>query len=223
MAFEVPSLPAAAPLNPWLSIWYRPRATMRYILNTNPKAYVFGLCFIGTLLESLDRAAGRAIGDRIPFPFVLMLCAVFSMVGTLLGLAIGGRILRWVGGLLGGQGTLEGMQAALGWSSVPSVVGLLIWLPQLALIGPELFTSITPRLDANPMLVLLVLVTAGFELLLGVWSFVIYIKCLAEAHQFSSWHALGVTLIIALPFVLIAACLIIGIGVLTLLGGRVAP
>ncbi|MBV9789930.1 MAG: YIP1 family protein, partial [Chloroflexi bacterium] len=222
MAFEVPSLPAAAPLNPWLSIWIRPRATMRYILNTDPKAYVFGLCFIGTLLESLDRAAGRAIGDNIPFPFVLMLCAVFSLFGTLIGLEIGGRILRWVGGLLGGQGTLEGMKAALGWSSVPSLVGLLIWLPQLVVLGPDLFTTDMPRIDANPMLAMLVLATSGFEILLSAWAFVIYIKCLAEAHQFSSWRALGITLLIALPFVFIAACLIIGIGVLTLLGGRVA-
>lgn len=222
MAFEVPSLPAAAPLNPWLSIWIRPRATMRYILNTDPKAYVFGLCFIGALNQSLDRAVGRGLGDRIAFPFVLLLCAVFALFSALLTLAIGGRVLRWVGGLLGGQGTLDGVQAALGWGNVPSLIGLLIWLPLLVLLGPELFTTNTPRMDANPMLALLLLASSMLQMLLGVWSFVISIKCLAEAHQFSSWRALGVTLIIALPFIFIA-CVIISIGVLTLLGGRVAP
>jgi hypothetical protein len=218
MAFNVPTLPTVAHLNPWLSIWVRPRATLRYILQTDPTTFVFALCFFGSMVEALDRASGRSLGDHIPFPFVLLLCVLSGGVGAVLTLAVGARLLCWAGHSLGGEGTLTDVKAALGWSNVPNLVVLLLWLPLLALIGPEMFTTSTPRLDANPVLALLPLVTGLLQIMVAMWAFVIYLKCLAEAHRFSAWRALGASIFAFFIVVAILIGLMIPIFVLMLIG-----
>lgn len=94
----------------------------------------------------------------------------------------------------------------MAWSEVTSIVGLALWIPQRALFGNELFTKQTPRIEANPYLALAFLPFLFAGLALGVWHYVILVKCLAEVHRFSSWRALGAIL---LPALIIAVPLVI--------------
>ncbi len=54
------------PLNPWLSMFVRPRQTMRQILDGDSTRFVVGLAMLGGVLTVLDRASIDSMGDRIP-------------------------------------------------------------------------------------------------------------------------------------------------------------
>ena len=70
-----------------------------------------------------------------------------------------------------------------------------------------MFTSDTPTLAANPVLALALMATGVIEIVLGIWCFVIMLKCLGEVHEFSAWRALGsillVVLVIVVPLLLL--------------------
>ncbi|MBN1993686.1 MAG: hypothetical protein JW953_13375 [Anaerolineae bacterium] len=111
------------------------------------------------------------------------------------------------GGWFGGQANAVQVRAAIAWASVPKIWGLLLWLPQLIIFRQELFVSFTPRIDTNPMLLLLLLGFGALELVIDGWAFIVLLKCLGEVHQFSAWKALGTvvttTLIIGVPMLIL--------------------
>lgn len=55
-----------------------------------------------------------------------------------------------------------------------------------------MFTEASPRLDAQPWLWIPLLGSAAVETVLGVWSFVLFCKTIAEVQGFrSAWRGLG--------------------------------
>jgi hypothetical protein len=213
---------AAQPLDPWLSMWVRPRATIRQVLDTNPDSQIILLAVLSGIITTFGRAAGRSLGDQLPFPAVIVVCLALGSVGGVIGLYVGAAVLAWMGRMLGGRGQARDVRAALAWAAIPTIWGGILLVPELILFREELFTTETPRLSATPLLTALLLIFGVIEVVIGIWSFVVFLKSLGEAHGFSAWRALGTatlsTLLVAAPVL----CLIVALGVLTLLGTRVS-
>jgi hypothetical protein len=83
----------------------------------------------------------------------------------------------------------------------PELARIPVWILQIGLLGRQMFTTETPALAANPGLSLLILVTRLIEIALGIWCFVVVIKCLGEVHEFSAWRAPGSILLLVLVIV----------------------
>jgi len=205
--------------SPWLSIWTSPRATVRRIVDTAPTKNVLLLAAISGVGRALDRASSQNAGDALPMAAILGIAVVFGPIGGIVSLHIGGALLRWTGGWLGGQGTAEQVRAAIAWSLVPTILGSLLWLPELALLGEEMFTEATPVMDANPILADLLLGMIGIEVALAIWSVAILILALGEVHRFSGWRALASMVLAFLVVFIPILCIVGGIVVLAGLAG----
>ena len=211
----VPPEMRAEPLNPWLSLWTRPRATMRQILDTHPRRLVHLLAILGGIAEMI----GSHIPDSPPFPQLEPAAMLtFKIVGGALGGLIGlylASFLGWMTGRwIGGQGTFVEVRAASAWPNVLSLWGALLWLPLIAYLGMEAvnFNPESMLEDGTGLLLFAPILFIGFVIV--VWRIVAYIKCLAEAHRFSAWHALGAILIscvLAVAAVAILAGVLIGV------------
>lgn len=203
-AAALPS-PPAWPDKPWLTIWTRPRGTMRAILDVDPKRYVLWLAAIVGVGETLSRASSRAMSDDWPVWAIFGLALTLGALGGVISLYISGAVLGWSGRLLGGHGESEQVRAAVAWAAIPQLAALALWLPDLILYGEEMFTSYTPRMDANPVPLLLIGVV---QLILSVWALFLLVKTLAEAHRFSAWRSIGALAIPAIIlFGLVFGCL----------------
>lgn len=197
-------------LSPLFSIWVKPRETIRNIVETNPTKYVILLTMLAGVGQALDRASSENMGD--PLVAILAICVILGPVGGIISLYIGGVLYRWSGSWLGGQASSEEVRAAIAWSSVPTVFVMPLWIPELLIFGKELFTSSTPRMDANPLLIAVLLGFVIIEIGAEIWAFVLLLKSLGEVHQFSAWKALGAiilgTLVILAPILCIAGIFI---------------
>jgi len=191
--------------NPWFSIWTQPRATIREILDTDPRRHVLWLAMLGGFLSALGQASIKNWGDRLPLATILLLCAVGGgIIGGPLGLYLGGFLSRWTGRWIGGQATSEQLRAAIAWSYVPVIWVGILWIPELALFGQEMFTSVTPRMEANPSLAFVMIGFGVLEIVVGIWTVMVALKCLGEAQRFSAWKALG-NVLLALTVIVILA------------------
>jgi len=208
----------AQPLNPWLSIWFHPRRTIRYIVETNPTEKVHLLAALAGMVNLLDRAMRGSWGDGMAWYLILILIAVFGSLAGIVGVYIGGEIFRWVGGKLGGVATSQQVRAAIAWSYLPGIVSVIPVFIYILAVRQEAFTSATPRLDA------LAAQSPGFSFLmifvgvwlvvigvvLGVWQFVLLSKTLGEVLGFSSWRGLATWLLpAAVVFVLLFALFVL--------------
>lgn len=208
-------------LDPWLSMWVRPRATVRQILDTSPNRQIMLLAVLSGIISSFNNASGRSMGDNVPFPVVIVTCIVLGAIGGIIGLYISSAVLTWIGRQLGGQGQGPEVRAALAWASVPTIWGGTLLIPELILFGEELFTTATPRMASHPILALVLLAFGLIQIVIGIWGFIVFLHSLGEAHRFSAWRALGTAVLASLLILGPILCLIVSIGVLTLLGSRV--
>ncbi|MBN1993685.1 MAG: hypothetical protein JW953_13370 [Anaerolineae bacterium] len=86
--------------NPWITIWIKPRATIRQIIDTDPTRQVIFLAVLLGLAYSLDRAAARDMGDRLSLSVLFVIMLIMSPISGLLIVYVGGALFRWVGGVV---------------------------------------------------------------------------------------------------------------------------
>jgi hypothetical protein len=196
--------------NPWLTIWTRPRGTVRRLVDTDPTRAVVLLTCLGGVAETLDRASTRNAGDSMPFLSILVMAGVLGPLFALVGLRISTFLTRTAGAWLGGTATPESLRTAIAWATVPSLATSTMWIPQLALFGSEMFTSETPRIDANPSLAMLLLGSGLVEMAGGIWSLVTACHTIAEVQGFrSAWRGLANILLAGLLLVLIVLAVVV--------------
>jgi Yip1 domain len=187
----------------WFTIWYRPRATMRRIVDTNPRKFVLAIAWMAGALAALNSqvmlASVELPPNRPPLPHLGLIGVAIAatLVGLLSIVSLYGlaALYRWSGHILGGTAQAVEVRAALAWSQVPGIyfaVAMII----AAVLG--FYTPPVPHTTSPTSLV---------ETIVGLWVFVISLKCLGEVHRFSAWRALGAVLLgtLAMAAVIVGA------------------
>jgi len=176
-------------LNPWVSMWTQPRATIQQIVEANPKRFVLPLAALVGFSHYLNRCSDKNAGEALEWPRIILLAGVIGPIFGLVFLYIGGWLLRWTGKWVGGNASLQNIRAAIAWSGVPTLWALLLWIPALLLFGQELFTKETPILSASSSLSSTFLVYGLIDVVIVIWAFVVFLKCLGQVQGFSAWKA----------------------------------
>ena len=201
--------------SPFVTIWTRPRQTIRAIVETDPTRHVVTLAVLQGVVLAALRASTRKLGDWCSFPMVLTLVIVLGSSVALAGLYLVGWLLALVGRWLGSRARPIQIRAAIAWSEVPTIAGLPIGILLLAVLGRELFTTRTPTIDAHPALGLLLQTWQVVTALLRGWSLMLLVKCLGEVQRVSAWRGFGSLLLAGL--VLVVLVVLIGLGVIAIL------
>jgi Yip1 domain len=175
----------------WFTIWYRPRATIRRIVDTDARKFVLGIAWMTGALAALNSQVMVATVDLpanvphlprlgpIGIAIVAFIFGVIS-VASLYGLA---ALYRWACHILGGTAQAVEVRAALAWSQVPGLYFAVVMIIA-AVLG--LYTPPAPPAVSPLSLV---------ESIVGFWVFVVSLKCLGEVQRFSAWRALGAILL----------------------------
>ncbi|MBI3616194.1 MAG: YIP1 family protein [Candidatus Omnitrophica bacterium] len=198
-------------MNPWISIWLKPRQTIRQIVDSNPRRFVRLLAIGGGIASMLMGSLPIILEAKVLFPVVVLLALVFGTLFGISGLYLFGWLYRWVGSWLGGQATLIETRAVVAWAQVPTVWVFGLWLALLLACGRDLWIK---QKEAAPLSALFVGILILAYILAAVCRFVVTFKGLAEVHRFSDWKGLGTVFISPLLFITPVAVLgmIIAIG-----------
>jgi Yip1 domain len=187
---------ASVSFEPFLRIFVEPRATIRAIVDSDPTRHVILLAALAPALAALESAWSSALGGKtVPgalWPIAVVVLVALSAVGGIAAVYANGWILRWIGALLGGTATTAEVRAALAWSGIPGMVGAALSIAAVVAglaVPPAISTGHFPQLTGSLMM---------FGLLngvLGIWGFVVALKCIGEVHRFSAWRALSAVVI----------------------------
>jgi hypothetical protein len=167
----------------------------------SPESALLPLAAVGGLVQVLDRASARSLGDNIPFDVILALCGALGPLIGIIELYLGSALISWTGKWIGGEAEADDIRTALAWANVPLIGVFVVWILQVVLLGPELFTTLTPRLDESAGLALTFLALGLAQVALGIWAFFILVKGLGEVQGFSAWKAFGNVLLSSMIFV----------------------
>ncbi len=84
-------------LNPWLSIWLRPRETIRDIVETRIAYRVHMLAVLYGVELVLNRSIRKHVGDMMPWSWIWIGAMVLGPLVGLVLLYVGSFAFRWVG------------------------------------------------------------------------------------------------------------------------------
>ncbi len=133
------TLPTSATVNPWLTIWFSPRRTVRAIVDADvrpslvPVIALVGLIYALSSLQ-LDPSDRTLSISRSMFPLVI------GVLQLIFGILVGPFLLAFVGGWLGGEADPTDIRQAVAWSYVPFVTAAVIYLPpMLIMFGARAF------------------------------------------------------------------------------------
>jgi len=194
--------------SPWVTIWYRPRLTVRAIIESDPKRDVLLIAILFGLLSSFPSMVMFMQGDFL----LLLLGMLFVFIGGpifgIVWLYVTGAIFGFTGMLLGGQGTGAEVRAGIAWGYVPMLVVVALTIPLMMTV--MLLIPNSQDFMMNPTASMGALSTIGscfmfLSVPLSLYGFYfVFLQSLAEAQQFSGWRAFGSVL---LPGVLLSCTL----------------
>jgi len=171
----------------WLTLWVRPRQTLRMLLEKAPTANILWLAFVHGLIVGLYWV--QTVGTYHPHTAPSLLYLLCMLIGAGVGifqLYFVAWLYLFCGRWLGGTGSYRDLKCAVGWSFYPFIIAGLFGL----LSGWTI-----PHVWIQGFLSLLS-VTAF------IWGIVTVFKLVAEAHLFSAWRSI-VTVILAIFFSLL--------------------
>ena len=183
-------------VNPWTSIWVKPRQTIRDLIQYNVNYRYIIICglygFLYNLylllqtpylekaleLKNYSTLALLIIGSlilSIPVGYILTnLTSIF--------LFLGGKIIK-------AKGTFKQIRAAFYWSTLPIIVSLVILNVLMIVFTKEFEVSLQTKLI--PQAAYPLMISFGLtQLFFSLWSLIITLKALGEVQGFSAWMAL---------------------------------
>ncbi len=192
-----------------IAMCLHPRATIRAVVDANPKRHVLWLAMVGGAVHLVWRVgigifgAGGVTAALAALGIMVVAGALFGWVG----LYVFGWLYRVVGRWFGGQVQPREVRAAVAWANVPMLltfgvwvaVALVLWLVTRQSGGDDQ----TPGLLARTLVLMLVVLPVGGQL----WSLVIGSQAVGEVHRFSSWKGFATVLLSLLLVVLVVGVL----------------
>ena len=192
-------------INPWVSIWKEPRKTIRNIVNYYGNKYVLTLALLTALVYNLN-----GLNDSTPevdTTLIDMFYPVFfkSLTLGLMAFYFYGFLLYLSGKVFKGKATKGEVYIAMAWSSIPTILGLFLWIPKLMLFGKEWFYENSDLWD-NDIYLYSSLFIIFIDVVLLVYGTVIFIIALSEVQGFSKRKAFFSSLVV---FIIIAMLMLL--------------
>lgn len=186
--------------NPWLSIWVRPRETIRAIVESNPSHKLYWLCALYGLPMAMSFAQSFSLSSVLPMWATLFGALILCTFLGFIGISISSWLLHFTGRWIGGAGSYKSVRAAVAWSNVPNIVTVITWFILLALFGDKVFCRGFSEMSFVGYQAGVIFLIFLLQSIVSIWGFILLLHTLGEVQGFSAWKAL---LNVIIPFVIV--------------------
>lgn len=176
-------------LNPWLSIWVKPRKTIRALVDFDVNYCFIVLCAIYGFYNMLQISQMFALGQTTSLWMILVFTVILAIPAGYIAFNISSFFTYYLGKLIRGKASYKQVRAATYWAAVPMTVTVLFWIFLMISYGNGVFVpGYEAKVVGTGAQILMVL---GFaQVALSIWGLVIYLHALGEVQGFSAWMAL---------------------------------
>ncbi|MBI5345530.1 MAG: YIP1 family protein [Chlamydiae bacterium] len=200
----------------WLSIWVKPKETIQKVIAENPDKNLIALSAIYGLSALLGSAQSFALAEKVSFPLLLLGCLILAPFWGYLVFSFASWVIYKTGKWMKGMAEYKHVRAALAWSFVPMAVNLFLWIIMLFVFKEHLLKNFPRDFVFNNFQVNLIYFIFITQLILSIWSIVIFIATLTEVQGYSTlkaiFNTLISTIIIAATFVILGSLLLLILG-----------
>lgn len=189
-------------LNPFLSIWFSTRKTIRYVLENKSLKYALIIAAIAGIPNGFNAFGGLSSTFNFSFLILILTSLVIGPFLSLLGVGLSSLIFTFVGKWMGGVGTFGEMAKAMGVVTIPA-----IWLSPYFILSSIITyngNQVDPLSGNNASMIIWMIFSALIMIVFAIWMIVIQSQSIGEVHQFSSWRGFATLMIPSIVFFIIA-------------------
>lgn len=171
--------------SPWISMWTKPRATIRSIVEKNARFRFLILSFFYGLPVVLQAAQNASLSLSLPFT-AIVLYALFlaTFIGMTL-LSIYSLLLTWTSRWLGGEASFLQVRCAVSWSNLPSIAAVCLWMGLAFYFKESVFNEQFANLPFSHLEGITVMLVFLSQFILTVWTWFLMVVSLSEVEGFS--------------------------------------
>ncbi len=189
------------------NIWFSPREIFSYITKNEYDSFTYILLFLVGINRGFSQAILKNSGDNLPLLAIVLISIIIGGLFGWISYYIFAALLSWTGEWLGGKGDTKSILRMLAYAMIPSILSLLLLIPQLSIAGEGLFQSKFDIFSLDLFSIYIYYISFFISTTLGIWSLVLYVIGLSEVQKFSVWKAIAnvliATLVIIVPIMLI--------------------
>lgn len=179
-------MPENLPVNPWLAMWIKPRATIRSIISYDARHRFLTLCALYGLPLVFQIAQNMALGYSYSLVGIILGTIFLALFAGMVGITIATAVIYVTGKWIGGKGSFIQVRSAIAWSNVTNIVTIALWIVLIAYFRHELFTdtfTTAPFTQRESMMVMGIFLA---QTAMSIWSLVLLVQSLAEVQGFSA-------------------------------------
>jgi hypothetical protein len=202
-----------------VTLLYKPRETMRRILDNSDKRWTAEVVVLATLCASFADPDIRHFHQILPDlklgPTLAFIALVLLLIATcwVLILYLVSWVVALVGKYLGGTAKVADVRAALAWGLVPLIWSVVYRIPVNLYISRLTLRSTAPFKISFDFLqsggCSLALIAAALQVMFDLWVLFAMCSTLAEAEQFETWKGLSTLAIsAAAPVIIVIAAVL---------------
>ncbi|HHY73114.1 MAG TPA: tetratricopeptide repeat protein [Bacillus bacterium] len=171
--------------NLWISILRHPYLTFEALSDQNIKRWhMFIISYVVGTTSILTRFYLKNASEYLSLSSIIIIAILLGPISGYIRLIIGAFLAKIIGKLFKGKATYDQMLIVNVWSSVPIILTIPIWVIEIIVFGPSLFTEDPYNSISNWTMGFLFIALSFIEFLLEVWSFIIFTIGFCKYHEF---------------------------------------
>lgn len=190
-------------MNPWLTIWTKPRLTVATMAATAPWQWVWLLVLVGGVSRVIERLAlVPSLTELEPSALLAIVILSGALAGLMLVLVVA-RVMYWILRWMGGTGTWVETRTVAAWALAPGAPSAVLWGAMVSSYG---VAALNPAAlsGADDPRTLILGIDYGVQFGLTIWSLAIEIVCLAHVHNLAVWKVIAAEAGLGAAFALLA-------------------
>ena len=164
-------------MNPFLSVWLHPKQTARYVIEHKTIVYALMLVVIGYIASGFSGFMNSELYPDFSYVWIFLISIILGPILGIIMMFIASGIVFLIGKLLKGTGSFWDVFKASSLSSIPAIFTgpfYILWM----FVSPESF-FFEDGVSAIAVIVSIIMIVTA------IWSVIILVAAIAEAHQFS--------------------------------------
>ena len=188
----------------YFKIWTQPRVILRHILDNQPGYHVWTFVVFYAVFQAFLPIFYSPFAGRMTLDMLLLIGILISLVIDMGAFYYFSGLGYLLGRLLGGKGTFRDLQTAYAWSYPPACIAIIVL--QVSQI-PTWLRMMAGETNTMALLTVPQMAWQGsgrvLSLLLNLWTLVLLVVNVSEAHKISKWRSFGLMVLLLIPITLV--------------------
>jgi hypothetical protein len=171
--------------NIFTKIWTSPREVFKFINTYKYDKYVTVLLIFAGISRTFDRASLKNMGDNFSIWGIIAFCIIIGATFGWITYYLYSALISWTGKWIDGKGNTDSILRVLSYALIPSILSLLLLIPQIIIYGNEIFKSDGDIISGGIVSNIIVYGSMILEFALGIWSLVLCVIGISEVQKLS--------------------------------------